>query len=212
MESLGKRIQRLRLDARMTQGELAKICKNSKGKPINKASVSAWEAGDANPSLENLLILAEHFRISLDSLVAGVDNVAEGPSARLKVPLISWVQAGAGEEAIDLYEPGVAEDWVPCAQPHSARAYALRVRGHSMTSDGERSYPEGRIIICDPEQIGGAVSGQRVIARLEDETVTFKELVIEDGNQWLRALNKAYPPISMKFEIIAVVIGVHIPE
>lgn len=166
------------------------------------------------PSVKHLLVLSGLYDKSIDELLCR-DTVSAGPAIRIKVPIISWVQAGEAMEAIDLKEPGFSDEYAPCAVSHSDSTYALRVHGHSMTSTIGRSYPEGRIIICDPELRGGASSGQRVIARILDTgNVTFKELVIEDGLAWLRSLNEhpQYTPTTDEFEILAVVIASHIPE
>ena len=64
-----------------------------------------------------------------------------------------------------------------------------------MTSTtGGKSYPNGSMIIVDPD--AEALPGKRVIARVGNET-TFKELV-EDAGQWyLKPLNPMYPMIKV---------------
>ena len=117
----------------------------------------------------------------------GTPNTEEGPSVRGKVPLISWVQAGMFCTTIDLEQPGVAEDWVKTTVPVKAHTYALKVVGDSM----EPTFPEGIIIIVEPEM--EANSGDFVIARNENHEATFKQL-IKDGSEWfLKPLNPRYP-------------------
>lgn len=211
MEKIGQRIRRLRKVNNMTQDDLAHACGD-----IKKASVSAWELGKTKPTLDALLSLIKIFNLTLDELVLGHSSAAPAREPRGEVPLVSWVNAGAPSDAMDDVLCSLsADEWIPCAEPHSGQTYALRVEGHSMTAPMGRSYPEGRIIICDPEQSGGSHSGQRVIARILDTGhVTFKELVTEDGLSWLRSLNPhpQYQPITESFEVIALVISSHIPE
>lgn len=135
-------------------------------------------------------------------------NTAPGPDIRGHVPLISWVQAGAWSEAVDLYAPGDAEDWVACAASHGPRTFALRVHGDSMTSPHGLSVPAGNLIYVDPDQRGHVSSGSLVVARLcGSDEVTFKRFVRDAGRCFLQPLNPHYPPIYDEFEIIGLVIG-----
>ncbi|ODC01180.1 hypothetical protein A3197_01470 [Candidatus Thiodiazotropha endoloripes] len=144
---------------------------------------------------------------------ADKDNVIAGPEVRGLVPLISWIQAGHWREAEDLYEPGDAELILPCPASHGIHTYALRVEGDSMTSPHGKSYPEGCIIFVDPDQRGGVVSGDRVIAKLVgDNAVTFKVYIEDAGRQFLRPLNTQYPPITEEFRLLGKVIGKWEPE
>lgn len=210
MEKISARLRHLRVANGYSQEQVAKYCDD-----IKKASVSAWETGKTRPTLDALVSLSRLYQVTLDELALGHSSLASAPEFKGKVPLISWVAAGSAEEPIDIYLPGYADEWIPCAEPHSRKTYALRVDGHSMTSPVGRSYPSGIIIICDPEQAGGSHNGKRVIARMLDTgNVTFKEMVVEDGIHWLRSLNPhpQYAPITDPFEVIALVIASHIPE
>lgn len=141
-------------------------------------------------------------------------NVEPGPKLRGWVPLISYVQAGAWQEASDSLQPGEAEQWLPCPATHSASSYALRVKGESMTAPhtGVRSYPEGCMVFVDPERRDPA-NGARVIAKLEGaDEVTFKVFKREDGRTWLQAINPAHPAITERFKVLGTVIGMWLPE
>lgn len=139
-------------------------------------------------------------------------NVTDGPDIRGRVPLISWVQAGVWSEAVDIYEPGYAEDWLPVLRNGSQHSYALRVQGDSMTAAHGKSYPEGTIIIVDPEQ-RSPTSGQRIIAKLVGtNAVTFKVFVEEDGRRWLKPLNPQHPPINDEFRVLGTVMAKYEPE
>jgi SOS-response transcriptional repressor LexA len=138
-------------------------------------------------------------------------NVEAGPEQRGDVPVISWVQAGQWCDAADSYEPGIADEWLPCPVGHSKNTFALRVRGVSM----EPKYQDGDIIFVDPHR--HADNGSRVIVRLDDQKeVTFKQLVIEGDRKYLRALNPAWPEqiieINGNATICGVVIGKWVPE
>ncbi|GAA5446084.1 LexA repressor [Microbulbifer sp. NBRC 101763] len=143
-----------------------------------------------------------------------LSNVSPGPRIQGRVPLISWVQAGEFCESIDIFEPGDAEDWIPCPAKHSDRTYALRVNGDSMTSPypGQKSYPEGTIIFVDPDK--ALINGCRVIAKLNGE-VTFKTYAEDMGHIYLRPINPTYSPMDVTGKDISfcgVIIGSYSPE
>jgi SOS-response transcriptional repressor LexA len=163
--------------------------------------------------IEALLGLAEH---SLDDAslldeahggsTPGIayDNIApiRPISKQAMVPVISWVTAGSWCEAVDNFSVGDAEMWLPCPIPCSARTYALRVVGDSMTSPypNEKSYPEGVIIFVDPDK--NYENGSRVIAKVpETNEVTFKKLVMDSGRMYLKPLNPAYPTMDITREL-----------
>lgn len=121
-----------------------------------------------------------------------------------KVPLISTKNHN------ELYKNGprreYVEKWISCPSPHSPSTYAMRVQGDAMLAQHGKSYPDGAIIFIDPSQ--DTQSGDRVIARLTaDQSVVFKQLIIEGGKQFLRSLNIHYPMIDSKFQVLGKVIG-----
>lgn len=136
-----------------------------------------------------------------------VENTAPAPPFQGAVPLISWIKAGQWAEASDPMEPGDADEWLPCMKSHGERAFALRVRGDSMTAPFGRSYPEGCIIFVDPD-LQSPVNGARIVAKLDGtDEVTFKIYKDEDGRKWLQALNPAHLPIRDEFRVVGTVIG-----
>lgn len=141
----------------------------------------------------------------------------EGPASydRSMVPIISWVQAGAMCEAIDNFQPGDAEEWLPCPTKHSKSTFALRVEGDSMMSPNPeiKSYPAGTIIFVDPEK--PPFNGAKVVARVPaNNSVTFKKYAIDAGQIYLAPLNPSYKAIEITQEthICGVVIGSYMEE
>ncbi|CAB5686986.1 LexA repressor [Comamonas aquatica] len=147
--------------------------------------------------------------LSENVVVADHRNIEPGPDLRAKVPLVSWVQAGAWCEAVHTTHVTEAERWMDCPVAHSSQTFALRVRGDSMTapSGAARTYPEGCFIFVDPER-KNPVNGDRVVACLLDANeVTFKVYKNEDGRQWLQPLNPTHEPIREPFRVLGTVLG-----
>ncbi len=67
MVNFGKRLRQLRLDAKMTQAELAAKLK------VTKSVVSYYELQERSPSPDVLVLLAEIFRVSTDYLL-GIEH------------------------------------------------------------------------------------------------------------------------------------------
>ena len=75
MNILSKRIKQLRINNEMTQEEFGKIIN------VKKGTISYYESGRNEPSIETLSILADYFNVSLDYF-AGRDHymITDGPS------------------------------------------------------------------------------------------------------------------------------------
>lgn len=141
-----------------------------------------------------------------DWLLLVTDNVRPA-TTRGRVPVISWVAAGNLGEITDMYQPGEAEHWhdVHDTQPGS-HAFALVVEGDSMTSPhpGERSFPEGTIIVVDPDR--GYSAGDYVIAKdVNTQRATFKKLAQDGGRWFLKPLNPSYPTIEIDDPAVRVI-------
>ncbi len=139
---------------------------------------------------------------SLASIEPKVDaNVSDGPEIKGKVPLISWVQAGSAQEAIDLFQPGVADEWVPTSAPIREHTYALRIEGDSMSP----KFQPGMQIIVEPDM--PYENGSYVIAKNQEGETTFKRLVKDAGVWLLKPENSQYPTLRLDdgYNIIGVV-------
>lgn len=142
------------------------------------------------------------------SVEVSIQNTEPGPDIQGRVPLISWVQAGAWSEIIDNLAPGDAEEWISCPVSHSPATFVLRVRGESMLNPyGRPSFHDGDLIFVDPER--PAVHGSLVVVRLDDDKeATFKRLVVEGDRRYLKALNPAWPEPMMQINGHATICGV----
>lgn len=118
-------------------------------------------------------------------------STSEGPELKGKVPLISWVQAGNWMEIANACEPGAAEMYYYCPVPHGPNTFALHVRGSSMENPyGRHSFYDGDIIFIDPDKC--ADHNSLVVVKLDESNeATFKQLIVEGSDHYLKALNPA---------------------
>ena len=181
------------------------------------SSVSDWLSGKTKMmEADNAAIVCSFLRINPEWLIFGKgpsgletvhENTEPGPDIQGRVPLVSWVQAGAWSEVIDNLAPGDAEEWLPCPVSHSPATFVLRVRGESMFNPhGRPSFQDGDLIFVDPER--PAEHGSLVVVRLDDDReATFKKLVVEGDRRFLRALNPAWPEPMMQINGNATICG-----
>ena len=118
-------------------------------------------------------------------------------------PLISWVQAGDWTETSAGYVPEYEAELLPCPVRCSHRTFVLKVCGISM----EPLFAEGDLIYVDPEM--EPANGKYVVVRLDGSNeATFKQLVIEQGRKFLRALNPDWPEGIVEINEQATICGV----
>lgn len=198
--ALGKNVKKRREQLELTQAELAKLV------GVSQVAIANLERRDSGSS-RNISALANALQVTVYELENGFDsNVLPAVQKKADVPVISWVQAGEWNEAIDLFAAGYADEYIARING-GLNVYALRVRGHSMTAPSgvHPSFPEGYIIHVDPEQ--SAKHNDYVIAKVVgDNAVTFKQYK-EDEKPYLFPLNPDYKPIFEEFIVLGRVIG-----
>lgn len=194
--SIGARVKKRRNELGMTQVNL------SEQLGMAQQSLQKIESGiTKNP--RNIEKLAKALQCTPEYLRFGVgdsDNVSPGPLVKSRLPLISWVQAGAWSE-IQEVSPLEAEHFM-CPVNCSEKSFVLKVQGISM----EPKFLDGDLIFVDPE--ARPEHGSYVVARLDDENqATFKQLIIEGGQKFLKALNPNWPDPLMPINGNCTIVG-----
>jgi SOS-response transcriptional repressor LexA len=190
-KKLGERVEQARKELGWSQDALAKAS------GLSQPTISAIESGDTNPEKVRANTLARIAIAMRKDITYFTGKQESNTSVELDVslgraPIISWVQAGKKQAVVDAYQPGAADEWEKYTVPASKHAFALRVRGDSMTPD----FPEGTVIIVDPEV--QARDGDYVVVRFEESNeATFKRLVVDGPLRLLKPLNSAYPTIQV---------------
>ncbi len=130
-------------------------------------------------------------------------NAETGADIITLCPLISWAQTCDLADASAALEQRDAEAILPCPVPCSQGTFILRVKGASM----ESRFYNGDLIFVDPEVV--AESGKYVVVKLEDaDEATFKQLIIEGGRKYLKALNPDWPDRIIEIDENAKICGV----
>ncbi len=158
---------------------------------VSRGAVQQWErpAGTA-PKRANQPRVAKLLGISVAELVSGRVHVERAKGVRAQVPLVSELEAG-NPTVIDNFRPHTRFSTVPVSVPVQRHTYAFRVHGDSMVSASADSFPDGSIIVVEPEL--QPQTGDYVIAVNEARETTFKQLVKDGGELFLKPLNLRYP-------------------
>lgn len=182
-------INRLIRDGRRKLGLSEKQFADAVG--VSRGAVQQWEkAGGTAPKRANQHRVAERLGISIAELVSGGSNTSPGFDMLAEVPLVSAVEAG-DYTRIDNFKPAGGFERVPVTIAIRRHTYALRVHGDSMVSEISDSFPDGSIVIVEPEM--AAEPGDYVIALNESNETTFKQLLKDGGDFYLKPLNTRYP-------------------
>lgn len=213
----------------MSQAQLAEACGWA-----SQSRIGNYERDTREPSVDDVMALAKVLKVSpavllgFDSdytslmLVNGGDNRPEfdanvemtlQPTRSFLYPEISWVQAGSAMEVVELSN-------VVAAPRHASDVWAgengfwLRVVGASMTNaSGANSFPEGFLILVAPDI--EPRPGQYVVARMIDSNeATFKQLVSDAGDLYLKPLNPLFPmkAVDDNWEIVGTVVDGKMPK
>lgn len=180
---------------------------------LTPKAVSKWFNAESIPRQDAMNKLAELLRVEVVWLqhgkTAGFDSNVSDPRPYRpapKYPVISFVQAGNWTEACEPYTLSEIDEWYESEVAVHGSAFWLKVEGDSMTAPTGVSIPEGSLVLVDTGR--EPMNGSLVIAKLTDTNeATFKKLVL-DGAKYLKALNPAYPVITINgnCKIIGVVV------
>jgi len=193
METVGSRLKFRRRQMKLTQKALSEYV------GVTASAVTQWESDTTKLSAESLIQVCHKLNCSPDWLIFGRGDIEIGGSRisvpNLEVPVLSWVQAGNWTEVIS--DP--SNEMVRTTRKLSGSAFALRVKGDSMTSNGDMSIPEGSIVVVEPEygQLTDA-NGKIVIAQtIGSGEATIKKLQLDPPHAYLMPLNQTFRPIEV---------------
>lgn len=175
------------LDALMTQANISNLAL-SKAVGTTDVSIMRWRKGNAVPSLDNAVKIAEFFGVSLDQMSGLNINVEQERYTR--IPVLGDVSAGTLELANLLTGVYISINRNALDGYPREECFALRVSGDSM----EPNYPDRSYVIVHQQQ--QCHNGEHVIV-LDDLTGenTFKRYERFDDRIELIPLNDKYKPL-----------------
>lgn len=172
-----------------TQAELARAC------GVKSSSVSAWFSNEKlGLRATSLTKLAAYLGVDPTWLNEGkgekrptgerrdrpMNNVELSTVGTRRIPLISYVQAGAWTSVVDSYATGTGGSWLLSDADLSESAFGLEIVGDSMTP----IFRPGDKVIIDPAV--SPMPGDFVVAKNGSEEATFKKYrprgINEHGN------------------------------
>ncbi|HHP7422279.1 LexA family protein [Providencia hangzhouensis] len=206
-ELIGQRLRSLRENKGISQAQLARMCGYSSASRIGN-----YELGERKIGADDAVVISRALDVSPAELMFG--DSANHIVRMFEYPLFSKIQAGAFTENSNAYTRSDAAAWIPTAKKASDSAFWLEVEGHSMTAPqgGRPSFPEGMLILVDPEQ--DVNFGDFCIARLMNDEFTFKRLIREGEREYLEPLNPRFEmiPINGNCQIIGKVVKSQWPD
>jgi len=186
------RIREFRKKKGLTQKDLGKLL------GISQSHVGLLESGKRAITSDMLFHLSKHLDASPAALIE--PNVEPGHAQIVKLPVVSWVQAGALSEAIEDNDI----EYITVAYP-SPDAFVLRVQGDSMAAAGAK---DGSMIIVD-RVFNNAIDGKLYVFRhLHSGETGFKRYRNTDGPDrfepmaYTQDYKTYYPSESEPYEII----------
>lgn len=156
---------------------------------VSRRAVQQWEMKEGTvPKRANQPRVAGLLGISVAELVLG--RLDPERAATSDVPLVLETSEQSSL-VVDNFNLNAHLPRVPVTVPVKRYTYALRVHGDSMVGEQGDSFPDGSIVIVEPEL--EAHDGDYVIAVKPGQKITFRKLVRDGGDLYLKPLNSRYP-------------------
>jgi len=160
---------------------------------VTQGAVGHWLTGRREPKLIDINRLLGAVGLPPLAVADEMYNVQSAPQPEryYRYPVLTRVAAGAFACAVQPYAPGAEDEWEYSDYKAAGPAFWFEVTGHSMTSPAPPSFPPGVLVLIDtgiePQP------GDYVLATIPDEEeATFKQLIREDGQLYLKPLNPDY--------------------
>lgn len=136
----------------------------------------------------NLPHVAGLLGISVAQLVSGSPETHRAVPADVR--LIIDMNSSA-YTVVDNFDLNPDPPHVSITVPVERHTFIMRVHGDSMVGERGDSFPEGSVIVVEPDF--EALDGDYVIAIKPGKNVTFRQLVRDGADLYLKPLNTRYP-------------------
>lgn len=149
-----------------------------------KAGLNKLESGEYNPFLGQKFNSMTPSRWGYQADI----GVYFAPEFDHCVPAGKWEEIDGDFKKVEISEKEIPSNFL------RKNLFVVRVSGDSMTcKDAKKSIPDGArlLMVQDPDPKAGDI----VIGMVDGNGSTLKELVVDGGKAYLKALNPAYPKI-----------------
>lgn len=188
MREMADVIKGLREEKHLSQAQLADELK------VSRASISMWELGQREPSLDMKELICDYFNIDMNYLhgKTSVRNVyRDGNEVGFKIPVLGYVAGGVPIEAItDIID----YEELPIAMKSKGEYFGLKIKGYSM----EPKIEDGDIVIVKKQE--QVENGAIAIVTVNGDEATCKKVAIREDGLMLIPLNNDYEPIFFSSE------------
>lgn len=201
METIGQRIAELRKNANLTKVALGKAI------GVSDVTVGYWERDLTEPSWKPLKQLAQHFGVTEEYLLYGIESGNVIPANLVnvglrRIPIIPWADLNRVKDGYSAAYLDNTYETISVDDAYSHKAFAVRVRGDFMEGDASKTIPDSSIAIIEPSFDKNDLHGKVVLALLgEDATPTIKEYQTDGLTTYLAPWNKRYKVIEIKEQL-----------
>lgn len=170
LSKLGSNLNKLLEREGLTSDDLSRLI------GIPSTTIKRMRSGDANPTLNSLLPIAEYFSVTLNQLISG-DPLAKEFKAS-KLPLLSW------EDCFnyDSTDYGTISKTILTERNVSKKAFALIIK-----EDEQEFFPENSILIVEPE-IEPKSGDYVIVANMKQHMAAIRKYIIEIDKIYLKPL------------------------
>jgi SOS-response transcriptional repressor LexA len=189
---------------------MQRLCDETGG-AVYTGYISDLEKEQSNPSVDKAYLIAQALGTTIDKLIeeSRSPNMPMPPTEHARrVPVVPWEMATEWSTNPDISRLPSGTPWEVPLDSQIARGFFLRIRDESMHAPAGPAFPAGAMIFVDPAQEPQV--NDFVVGYTDDPTApTFKKLVQDGSQYYLRSLNPQFPihQIDGNFKAIGVVIG-----
>ncbi len=189
---------------------MAALCEAT-GNAIYTSSLSTIENGQSVPNVIAAYAVAKALGTTIEALIEEATNPGQARSpveSTERVPVVPWGMAAEWRLNPDIARLPGNTVWVIPPENATAGMFALIVPDDTMHSPSGLAFPAGSTIFVNPRRTAEANDLVVGYTHKPDE-LTFKRLIQDGAQRYLRPLNPQFPMISIDgdFQVVGVVTG-----
>ncbi|CRP85898.1 MULTISPECIES: LexA family protein [Pseudomonas] len=188
----------------------AALCEAA-GNAINTSTLSTTENGMSLPNVMAAYAVAKALGTTVEALIEEANNpgAVRSPKENAeRVPVVPWHMAAEWKLNPDITRLPANTPWVLPPENATPGMFALVVPDDTMHSPSGLAFPAGSTIFVNPRRV--AEANDLVVGYThKGEELTFKRLIQDGAQRYLRPLNPQFPMVSIdgNFQVVGVVTG-----